>query len=300
MACLKPLKAWRNENGSKLSFNSFSPDNYGGEILVPCGRCIGCRLEKSRQWAIRMTHEASLSPDNMFLTLTIDDAHMPDDYSLHLEPLQKFLKRYRKNHGQIRFFLCGEYGSKYGRPHYHLAIFGHTFGDLRLYKALHGGHKLYTSQSLQSLWPYGHSSVAALTFESAAYIARYCTKKINGDLSKTHYPWIDTLTGEVHDRKPEFATMSRNPGLAAGWYHKFGSDVQRTDTVIIRGRTMMPPRYYDYLYDNEDHHAALNNKYLREEKRFSLKPVSQGELDQTLTCLNQKNTLLIRKLESEL
>lgn len=300
MACKSPLTAWRQHGNNKLSFNVSSPDIYGEPIKVPCGRCIGCRLEKSRQWAIRISHEASLHPDNCFITLTYNDEHLPSNLSLNLKHQQDFFKRLRKKHGKLRFFCAGEYGSKFGRPHYHAAVLGFAFRDLKLFKLLHGGHRLYTSEDLQSLWPYGFTSVAGLTFESAAYIARYCTKKITGDLSDEHYSYIDFITGEYVTRIPEYATMSRNPGLAHQWYDRYGSAVRSTDSVILKGREMMPPRYYDYLYDLEDHKGFLDLKYQREEKRYLLPPKTPELLQQELQVLQSKNTLLIRKLEETL
>ena len=185
MACYHPLKGYRSseltKNGKrKIVFNR----NQGYAdlpVTVPCGQCIGCRLERSRQWAIRCHHEASLYENNSFITLTYADEYLPQNGSLDLNAQQKFFKRLRKKYGSgIRFYACGEYGSKFGRPHYHACLFNHDFADKTLWK-ITNDVPLYRSSSLEELWPYGHSSVGNVTFQSAAYVARYILKKITGE-----------------------------------------------------------------------------------------------------------------------
>jgi hypothetical protein len=105
-----------------------------------------------------------------------------------------FIKRYRKKFGQFRYYYCGEYGDKLGRPHYHLLIFGHEFEDQELFKTNHGNDKLYTSPSLDKLWGKGYAVIGELTFQSAAYVARYIMKKITGSIAKQHYERIDEST----------------------------------------------------------------------------------------------------------
>jgi len=84
-----------------------------------------------------------------------------------------------------------------------------------------------------------------LNFESAAYIARYVTKKVTGQRAAAHYERVSPSTGELVQVEPEFATMSRRPGIGAGWFAKYGSEVYPSDEVIVRGRACRPPRYYD-------------------------------------------------------
>lgn len=217
-------------------------------VTVPCGQCVGCRLERSRQWAIRCVHEASLYEDNCFLTLTYNDDHLPKDRSLDVRAFQLFMKRLRKEHGDgIRFFHCGEYGPRYGRPHYHACIFNFDFADKKLWK-ITNEVPLYISENLCRLWPYGYSTVGAVTFQSAAYVARYIMKKITGDAAASHYEWVDDQ-GEVHQRKPEYTTMSRRPGIGKGWLEKYTSDVYPGDFVVLNGTKMRPPKYYDRQYE---------------------------------------------------
>lgn len=246
-------------------------------VTVPCGQCIGCRLERSRMWAVRMAHEASMHKHNCFITLTYNDQHLPADRSLDVRVFQLFMKRLRKMYGEgIRFFHCGEYGSKYGRPHYHACLFNFDFPDKYLWKASEGsGEPLYVSKSLQELWPFGYSSIGNVTFQSAAYVARYITKKITGDMASAHYEYIDPDTGEIFQRKPEYTTMSRRPGIGSTWIQKYSSDVYRGDFVLINGRKVKPPKFYDKYFEHE---------YPSDYEIMKRKRVSDGKLraaDQT-------------------
>jgi hypothetical protein len=225
-------------------------------IKLPCGQCVGCRLEKSRQWAMRCIHEAQLYENNCFITLTFAPEHLEkrdNPWSVDVRDFQLFMKRLRFKYGSnIRFFHCGEYGEKNGRPHYHACIFNFDFPDKELWKKTETGCDLYISQSLQTLWPYGFSTIGEVTFESAAYCARYIMKKINGKMRDekkenglTHYEIVDPDSGEIRHINPEYTTMSRRPGIGRFWMHKYMADVYPHDYVVINGVKCRPPRYYD-------------------------------------------------------
>jgi len=136
--------------------------------------------------------------------------------------------------------MCGEYGEQGNRPHYHACIFNHDFKDKELY-AIRDGIPLYKSNELQNLWPFGFSTIGDVTFESAAYVARYVTKKITGDSAKDHYG----------DRIPEYGNMSRRPGIARGHYDLYKENIFAIDGVIRNGLKLKPPKYYNKLYDIE-------------------------------------------------
>lgn len=203
-----------------------------------------------------------MHPENAFITLTYDQAHLPANGSLVLEHFQNFMKRLRKRHEpkKIRFFHCGEYGEKYGRPHYHAIIFNHDFEDKTPWKIINE-NQIFISSELSELWPWGFSSTGAVTFHSAAYVARYIMKKITGDQAESHYQ-IHPKTGEVlpQPRKPEYTTMSRRPGIGHAWLEKYGQDVKNGDHVIMNGHSMPPPRYYDKQFE------VLNGSYMRKTK----------------------------------
>lgn len=254
------MEAWRgpvNPATGKLSivFNKAKAQMgiHAPTLMLPCGQCVGCRLERSRQWAIRCVHEASLYEQNAFITLTYSDEHLPADRSVNHRPFQLFMKRLtkytRKEYGHgVRFYMCGEYGENFGRPHFHACLFGHDFEDKTLWK-MERDIPLYRSKKLEELWPYGYSTIGGVTFQSAAYVARYIMKKITGEAAANHYEWMDPETGEFHNRKPEYTTMSRRPGIGSRWLEKYRSDVYPDDFVVINGKKMKPPKYYDTQYE---------------------------------------------------
>ncbi|WNK13524.1 MAG: replication initiator protein [Microvirus sp.] len=215
----------------------------GKACSLPCGRCIGCRLERSRQWAVRIVHESKMHDENSFLTLTYSPENIPKDRSLSVVHCQLFLKRLRSvlYPKKIRFFLCGEYGENLGRPHYHAIIFGYLPSDRVLIKG-EGDLALWSSDSLSRIWGHGFVSIGSVSFDSAAYVANYATKKITGALAPNHYKGL----------RPEFLLMSRRPGIGRPWLDKFASDVYPSDQVIVRGHPTRPPRYYDQLLEASD------------------------------------------------
>lgn len=255
MPCYHPLKAFRvaDQNGFRVVFDDRGFSQRGRPLDLPCGQCFGCRLERSRQWAIRCMHEAQMHESNCFITLTYKDECLPDDHSLHYEAFQKFMKRLRRKVGAVRFLMCGEYGEQYGRPHFHACIFGYDFPDKVHHVNLPSGSRLYRSDELSALWPYGFASVGAVTFESAAYVARYSMKKVKsvgmsalGMAEK--YTYV-LPTGEIISRRPEFGHMSLKPGIGASWFEKFKTDVFPGGKVVARGVESQAPRYYDKLLE---------------------------------------------------
>lgn len=183
------------------------------------------------------------------------------------------MKRLRKKFGEgARYFHCGEYGSKLGRPHYHACLFNFDFPDKTYWRKTPQGFPVFRSKILEKLWPYGQSEIGAVTFESAAYVARYIMDKQNisdaSDASAVqkyydHYEWLDTSTGELILRAPEYVTMSRRPGIGQGWFQKYHTDVYPSDFVVIAGRKMRPPKYYDSQYEILDPHDMEGIKYQR-------------------------------------
>lgn len=212
-------------------------------------------------------HEAKMHDENSFITLTYDDEHVPANYSVDVRELQLFNKRLRKSLPQkIRFFACGEYGDQTLRPHYHSLIFGHSFPDKKLH-AVRNGKRYYKSDALNELWPNGQlNEIADLTYESAAYVARYNLKKVSGDRADDHYSRISPVDGNVYRVKPEFVVMSRRPGIGATWFDQFGSDAFPSDFLIYEGRKHQPPKYYLLKLKEEE-----QTKIKRARKRNGLK-----------------------------
>lgn len=245
MPCYHPLTAWPSKSGGRVFFK-LGPECGQARILLPCGQCIGCRLDRAQEWAIRCYHEASMHDENSFVTMTYDARNLPVGNTLVLEHVQKFFRSLRKRSGRkLRYFVCGEYGEELGRPHYHALVFGYRFPDM-VFRKERRGHRVYTSAFLNSVWAKGDCELGAVAFESAGYVARYGLKKINGAKAKKHYEYVDS-DGVIHDRLPEFARMSRRPGIGAEWFHKYWRDVFPADEVVMRGRRYPVPAYYDSL-----------------------------------------------------
>ena len=209
-------------------------------------------------------HEAQLHDDNAFITLTYNDDNLPTDGSLVPEHFQKFMKRLRKEiePKRVRFFHCGEYGDDFERPHYHACLFGYDFEDKKFLKR-EGEHDLFTSEQLDEVWGKGYGFIGSVTYESAGYVARYITKKITGARASEHY-CRDTRNGSVVELQPEYATMSRRPGLASDWFDDYENDVKHYDEVIVNGHPRKPPRYYDKLLEEQDPEQLRINKLRRE------------------------------------
>lgn len=199
---------------------------------------------------MRCLHESSLYDRNCFLTLTYEERHLPVRGQLSKSTMQKFFKRMRESVGPFRRLYCGEYGEESGRPHYHALIFGYDFPDKIKIKQLSSKCTVYRSALLDKLWPYGHTSVGALTFESAAYVARYCLKKVTGKGADDHYARSDEF-GDYRQVE-EFIHGSNRPGLGKPWLKKFKTDVYPNDYVVINGKEVKPPRYYDKIFSEEN------------------------------------------------
>lgn len=247
MSCFNPISATLGglqANGkNKIVFTGAKDQRLENSLKLPCGKCIGCLRNKAREWGIRCIHESKLHEQNSFITLTYNNQNLPENGSIDVTHFQKFIKRLRKHtKKKLRYFHCGEYGAKLSRPHYHAIIFGYDFPDKRLHS--HNGlkQKVYRSEILEKLWPYGFSTIGNVTEESSQYVARYTLKKVYGDQKANHYG----------NKKPEYITMSRRPGIGHGWYTKFKSDIYPKGILICAGVKQMPPKYYDELYKKEN------------------------------------------------
>lgn len=251
MPCYAPLEGYRGLGG-RIVFNPREAV-IKQVVKLPCGQCIGCRLEYSRQWAVRLMHENKLHFRSAFVTLTYAPENLPHGGTLVKWHFQDFMKRLRSRLSpvKIRFFHCGEYGERFDRPHYHAIIYGFGFPDRVFYKT-ENGESYYTSEFLDSVWQHGRCVLGDVTFASAAYVARYVTKKVTGDAAEDHYWRVDETTGEAFRVEPEYCTMSRRPGIGSGAFDKWSSDFYPRDEVVVNGFPSRPPRFYDKLYESRD------------------------------------------------
>jgi hypothetical protein len=291
MACYYPLNGYRsklpNPSGKySVKFNASEGDIHR-PMDVPCGQCIGCRLDKSRQWAIRCMHEASLHRKNCFITLTYNPKNLPKSRSLNKKHFQNFMKRLRKRFPReigdsIRYYHCGEYGERLSRPHYHACMFNFDLPDLEFLTTNNGSH-YYTSKILEETWGKGFCMVGEVTFKSAAYVARYIIKKQTGEDAEEHYQFINEKTGQVWPLQPEYTTMSRRPGIGKKWLEKFKDDVYPHDYVVVNGSKMKVPSYYDKLFESMDPEEYEKLKTKREEYAKKPEVLRNCQLDRLRT-----------------
>lgn len=212
---------------------------------VPCGKCVGCYMDNAMMWKARIVHEASLYSSNVFITLTYADDRLPPSLSLEHRDFQLFMKRFRVARarenpalGPVRFFMCGEYGSQTGRPHFHAVLFNTAFGDLRPWRK-----DSFRSGELEGAWsddrgPLGHCEVGLFTPGRAAYVAGYVMKKAQRRTADA----VNRATGEVVERRPEYRKMSQ--GIGREWYNRFWRDLFPSDQAVVEGKVYKVPRYY--------------------------------------------------------
>jgi len=309
MPCYHPITGWRHRLNGGITFN---PKNAYIDLpqTVSCGYCIGCKLKRARTWAIRAMHEASLHTRNCFITLTYSDKHLPEYSSLRLADFQLFMKRLRRKFGEnIRYLHCGEYGEKYGRPHYHALLFNLDFSDRIPFKKKNG-HIQYVSDTLTERWGLGHAVVGDLTYESAAYVSRYTTKKNLRDYrlvgnsetpTRRELPRREkinllrdlSMNGHTPQivKEQEYITMSRRPGLGRGWLEKFKNDVYPDDFVLKGNQKFQPPRYYDHVFELDNPEQFDKIKNARKQK------AKQNACETTPERLAVKERLQYKRLE---
>lgn len=298
--------------------------------MIPCKQCIGCRLDYSKDWATRIMLECqNFRPEECwFITLTYDDEHIPENetfeindetgeiigdyigWSLKPKDLTDFLKRLREhwkrkhNIDKIRFFGCGEYGGQTQRPHYHLCVMGLpiTKNMLQHYKYNKMGQEIYICEEVEKIWGKGYAPIGSVTWESAAYVARYMLKKQKGPSAKDFYGRQGKL--------PEFTRMSRRPGLAHDYYTQNRDKIYKNDEIILMGkkaRTVKPPKYYDTLFDLDNPEEYKKIKEERERRaeqakknrktKTTITDKEQMELEERSSV--QKALLLKRQYEEE-
>lgn len=276
MTCYSPIVAYAsavvNPSG-KRSMQFQQRGSFSGiRQMLPCGNCIGCRLERSRIWAVRCMHEAKMHDENTFVTLTYRTEELPQYGTLVLRDLQTFFKRLRwhvsneKDDAKVRYYACGEYGDENLRPHYHALVFGYDFRDKRFYSETAAG-ALFTSDVLDELWGHGECKIGSVTFDSAAYVARYCLKKVNGKLREAGHYLVHDSDGVVFERLPEFAVMSRRPGIGTPYYEKYGKEIRDHDTIVVNGKETQSIRYYDLKFEALDPSGFEHVKKMRRPRR---------------------------------
>lgn len=298
----------------KVIINNQEIEYDGNCITIPCGKCRGCRLDYSRQWANRLMCELEYHDSAYFVTLTYNPKYVPkayyadpetgeakEIYTLCKRDVQLFMKRLRKAFpdDHIRFYLCGEYGSETYRPHYHLIIFGLHLTDgypWRWNREDGQNFVYYRSPSLERCWskkceesttpltqmskvgnlyePIGNVEYSEVTWATCAYTARYVTKKLNGDAAKFY---------ETFNLVPPFSLMSRKPGIGRQYYEDHPDMFEREYLNLSTpkgGLKFRPPRYYEKLFELDHPDEAKQRKDVKKAMAESAKALklSQTEL----------------------
>lgn len=265
------MRAVRPKDGSParlLKRNAWFPSE--DVFRVRCGSCVGCLLSRVDDWAVRMVHQSLVSESSCFLTLTYSDSSLPSGYALFPAHFTLFMKRLRKKLGAgVSYFMCGEYGGKTLRPHYHCALFGEDFSaDRRYWKTSESGFPLFRSASLDAIWSHGHVDIGEFSFHSGAYVARYVVKSLPSNVSwqlrfapnphnmrHRHELWVaKALASRTFHagRFPEYARMSRRPALGKAFFERYKDSIYPRDSVVVDGRERKPPRFYDSLLESAD------------------------------------------------
>lgn len=259
MACLTPRTVGFKDDGKTIAWSQKHYNKQYPTFQLPCGKCIQCRLDYSRSWAIRCVHESKMYENNSFVTLTYSDEHLKSP-KLQYSDFQKFTKRLRDNIYQnflkaygkhnwsllsksekkqvydpykISLFVTGEYGDKTKRPHWHALIFNWQPTDIKYKYSNHNNDKIYSSQILTDLWSNGTAELGSVTFQSAAYCARYAAKKlVHGQ-------------DQDHDYHP-ISKKSSHQAIGKKWLEKYWPDVFNYGKIILpNGQTAPIPRYYE-------------------------------------------------------
>lgn len=312
MRCTKPRTVGFKTDGKTISWSSKKCSKEYATFQLPCGKCIECRLEYARQWAVRSVHESKMYEQNSFITLTYDDLK---DTRLQYRDFQLFVKRLRshirsevrkkigkinwrlltesekKEHyekNSIGIFVTGEYGgppkplpggrmSEGFRPHWHAILFNFSPPD-GVYKYSNDrGDKIYSSEILSRLWGHGTSEFGSVTFESAGYVARYAAKK----LVHGH--------DEDHDYEP-ISKKSSKHAIGKKWLEQFWPDVFNYGYIILPdGKQCSIPRYYEkWLAKN---HPTEYTRYVTETKQRKVESATaraEAENDDVLKTHDQR------------
>lgn len=308
VSCFHPITAYNygmKDNGkSDIRFKNTCDDKpLLGELKLPCGRCIGCRLQYSRLWADRLVMELQNHDSAYFITLTYSDEYInnSDDgtvrrfysdpetgeaklsLSLCKADLQKFWKRLRKEFpdDHIRYFACGEYGDHTKRPHYHAIIYGLHLDDLKFYKMSSLQDKYYNSPRLEKVWNKGFVVVGDVTWKSCAYTARYVVKKALGNTADSY---------GVFNMSPEFVCMSRRPGIGKEFYNEHKYDfVNFGESFVSDGKgsiRLKMPRYFESMLEIEEPEVYESYK---DSRCLVGKAILQAKLSMTDLSENEYN-----------
>lgn len=296
MRCTSPRTVGFLADGKTISWSQKHYSKEYATFQLPCGKCLECRLEYARQWAVRCVHEAQMFKNNCFVTLTYSDENLKSD-KLDYRDFQLFVMRLRskirydirKSYGplwkklsktkkkeiyetdSIGFFVTGEYGEETKRPHWHAIIFNWYPSDATYFRSNERGDRIFKSDLLDGLWSSGHSEIGSVTFDSAGYCARYAAKKlVHG-------------RDEEHDFHP-ISKKSSKHAIGKKWVEAFHDDAFNHGYIVLPdGATCSIPRYYQKWL--QKHKPEKWRDYVTQTKQKAIiKAQESSEKQRALEC----------------
>lgn len=340
MTCLNPKFGYKKKFSSltdtpekyyadkKIKFKQPVDSENWEKIKIPCGYCLGCRLDKSNAWATRIMLESKDHKKNCFITLTYAPEHLPirkNHMTLRKKDLQDFIKRLRYHtNKKISYFGCGELGGRTYRPHYHLILFGWEPEDLKPIGLSKTEKQMFTSKTLSDIWGNGFITVEELNYATACYTARYVQKKsglkphkreLTDEITpklkidertklafvqyQSHYK---TNQYDQYGREKEFIVMSKKPAIGLNYWKKNKDKIIRNGGIPlnINGTVKIKPipRYFFKKWIDEDFDECLKNKYRQQcnaekNQKMAIDKISiQNAMDKQLTEEHKENKLL--------
>jgi hypothetical protein len=273
-----------------------TPNAKKALTTVPCGRCVDCKKRRISGWSFRLVQECRVSSSALFITFTYDDDHVPLSekgyQTLDKTDIQKFFKRLRKLHdkrygkqekntsstnrgargtlnvsNRIKYYVCGEYGTRTARPHYHAICFNANVRDI------------------EKAWAIGRLSignihVGEVNEQTIGYTLKYIAKDRKVPL------W------EGDDRQPEFSLMSK--GLGKSYlteqrikWHK--NDLLNRMYCVTPGdiKLAMPRYYKEKIYTK--HQLERISRYVVEQRDKEEAPDGAVEKSQIIGRIRKAN-----------
>lgn len=296
MTCFHPLKMYKPRYAQldippkdyyALKKLSFHKSDFREEIQVPCGHCLGCRLDHASMWQTRIMMEQKNWNSCYHITLTYNNPHLHKKYGLtqlNKKDLQDFIKRLRyyfegfeewvnpktgEYEKPLRYYASGEYGNEGerakigGNPHYHIAMFNLKLNDLKLYKLNKHGDPIFKSKTLNKIWGKGFCTIEELNFETAGYVARYVQKKAGIKPHKRKY------TGKI---RKEMRVDERNGHL----YEHIIKEQKTIKNLQIEEFQVMSRAVgigFKYWKDNKEKIKRNNGILIKIKNTVKIKPI---------------------------
>jgi hypothetical protein len=246
--CLTPITLKRPRDEWITEKTGFSTTTR----VVPCGKCFKCIARRRNGWSFRLHHESLISDSAVMMTLTYGIGQSMKGKTYGEEPplsfngcntldkthVQKFIKRLRKhelsnnNSRPLKYYLAGEYGGTFGRPHYHILLFNCSHATL-----------LRSDMVSTKIWKKGYVRIDRCNIGTINYVAGY--------INKGQWQPED----DYDDRLPQFSLMSKRLGSSYLTDASYEMHYDRMDQSVMHpsGYRMQLPRYYrDQIFTTEE------------------------------------------------